>query len=416
MALSALGVGLRRPDLLVIATPLIIAATAGTMSRPSSIPSIRQWLGHDTVREGDATTLHISVEDTDDRITTIAAVLSPQRFIELRPQEGQTMIAVAGERVIGSMEIVVRPIRWGTYNVGRALVVATSGWGAFRWIAPGDGPANRLLVVPRPSGHDERADAPAATPGLVGSHRSPRYGSGTEFATIRPFSQGDRMHRIRWPPSLRTGTLQVATTWADQDRHVILIADAVADVGRSTGIDGIASSLDITTRATAALAEHHLAQGDRVSLVVVGSQRRHRLAPATGAQHLRRVLATLATIEPAGVLIGPDRIPKRIGRGSLVIILSPLRSPWALTRAVAMSDQGLLVVVVDCLPPDIEQQYPHDVHTSAAWRIEKLRREHHFLRAGQRGVAVVPWNGPARLDAIVRDLHGRRHLRSGRPS
>ena len=411
--MSALAVGLRRPDLLVLATPLLIAAVAGRRSRPLGTPAVHRWLGHNTLTEGEATTYHIRVDDPSDRTETVAAVVRPQRWIDLRPEDGQ--VAAGARCDVGShtLDVVVRPTRWGNYTVGLALVVATSSWGAYRWSGPKGGATLRLQVLPHSSSHDAGPDSLVAAPGLVGSHRSPRYGSGAEFATIRPFVAGDRLNRIRWPQSLRTGKLQVASTWADQDRHVVLIVDAVVDIGLSTGIDGLASSLDITVRAAAAVAEHHLGQGDRVSLVTAGSQRRDRLPPATGVRHLRRILATLAAIQPAGLLIGPDRIPKNLGRGSLVIILSSLRTPWALTRAVAMSGQGLFVVVVDCLPPDLEHRHELDGYEAAAWRIERVRREHHLRRAGEMGIAVVPWRSATSLDAVIRDLHRRRHIRSG---
>lgn len=411
--MSALAVGLRRPDLLVLATPLLIAAVAGRMSKPVRTPVVHRWLGHHTLSEGEATMYHIRVDDPSDRTETVAAVVQPQRWIELRPEDGQVATGARGDVGAHTLDVVVRPTRWGNYTLGLALVVATSSWGAYRWIAPHDGAALRLLVLPRSTNHDAGPDSLVAVPGLVGSHRSPRYGSGAEFATIRPFVAGDRLNRIRWPQSLRTGKLQVASTWADQDRHVVLIADAVVDVGPSTGIDGSASSLDITVRAAAAIAEHHLGQGDRVSLLTVGSLRRDRLPPATGVRHLRRLLATLAGIQPAGLLVGPDRIPKHLGRGSLVIILSSLRTPWALSRAVAMNAQGLFAVVVDCLPPDLEHRHEPDDYEAAARRIERLRREHHLRRAGEMGIAVVPWRGASGLDAVIRDLHRRRHLRSG---
>ena len=120
------------------------------------------------------------------------------------------------------------------------------------------------------------------TPGLVGVNRSPRQGTGTEFASIRPFQPGDRLRRIHWPQSLRTGVLHVTSTWADHDRHVVLLIDALNDVGESGGIDGRASSLDISMRAAGAIAEHYIGTGDRVALVVIGARGVQRLPPASG--------------------------------------------------------------------------------------------------------------------------------------
>ena len=70
------------------------------------------------------------------------------------------------------------------------------------------------------------------------------------------------------------------TSPAEEDSGVLLVVDALADFGRSGGVDGAASSLDVTMRAASALAEHFVRNGDRVALRVVSGQRRARSAPA----------------------------------------------------------------------------------------------------------------------------------------
>ena len=106
--------------------------------------------------------------------------------------------------------------------------------------------------------------------------------------------------------SSRVGTLHVTSTWADRDAHVMLLLDSEHDIGVSEGIDGAASSLDIAMRAAAAVGEHYLRAGDRVSLVDLG--RRVRDVPAgSGRRHLRRLLEVLVAAEP-----GPE--PPRRGR------------------------------------------------------------------------------------------------------
>jgi 8-oxo-dGTP pyrophosphatase MutT (NUDIX family) len=187
----------------------------------------------------------------------------------------------------------------------------------------------------------------------VGLDRSARVGDGSEFAGIRAFQHGDRLRRIHWPRSLRTGELHVTTTWSDQDRHVVLLVDAFSDVGTSEGIDGRASSLDTTVRAAGAIAEHHLHRGDRVALQIIGSRGVSRVPPATGSAQLRRILDRLTAIEAGTVAIDDPGGHLSMPAGVLVVMLSPLVSPKALERASAMARRGLSVAVVDTLPPDI---------------------------------------------------------------
>jgi hypothetical protein len=56
--------------------------------------------------------------------------------------------------------------------------------------------------------------------------------------------------------------LHVTSTWADHDRHVVLLIDALNDVGRARGSTA-ASSLDVSLRAAGAIAEHYISTGDR---------------------------------------------------------------------------------------------------------------------------------------------------------
>ena len=71
--------------------------------------------------------------------------------------------------------------------------------------------------------------------------------------------------------SLRTRQLHVAATLSDRDAEVVVLLDVLAEAGRSGGVDGAASVLDTTVRAAAAIAEHYLHRGDRVSLLEYGA-------------------------------------------------------------------------------------------------------------------------------------------------
>ena len=402
----------RRADLLVFATPFAVVATWAVVVKPTTTPTVRQSLGHAMVREGDATTWHIDVDDAECRIDDVAAVLEVPAWIEQRPEEGQVATSLRDEGV-GPLAVTIRPIRWGRRRIGPALVTASSAWAGFRWASLQLADERVLTVLPQSSQFDASAP-PVRTPGLVGVNRSPRQGSGTEFASIRPFQPGDRLRRIHWPQSLRTGTLHVTSTWADHDRHVVLLVDALNDVGESGGIDGRASSLDISMRAAGAIAEHYISTGDRVALVAIGARGVQRLPPATGRRHLRRMLEVMTTVESAGEFFDDGRIPRGIGHGALVVMLSAMVSPLALQRAVTIADRGLTTLVIDCLPADITENDPNDPYLAIAWRIRLLERDREIRRVREAGIPVVPWMGPGSLDAVLRDLHRHAGMRMRR--
>ena len=282
----------RRPDLLVIATPMAMVTVWSLLTRPTSLPTFDERLGHSTIREGEATTWHGECSGVDG-LDLVVASIEPAPWMDTRPSCGAvTVDAVDGA---ASMAIDLRSTRWGVRPVETVSVVAVSPWAGFRWSTSTT--RHDLTTLPRPALFDTDASA-RPSDGLIGQHRSARAGEGNEFAGIRPFRAGDRMRRINWPRSVRTGELKVNSTWADLDTHVALLIDATDDFGVSEGIDGLASSLDGAVRAAGAIAEYYVPRGDRVSLRTFGSSMTRPVRPGTGRVQLRRILEALARVTP----------------------------------------------------------------------------------------------------------------------
>jgi uncharacterized protein (DUF58 family) len=265
-------------------------------------------------------------------------------------------------------------------------------------------PEHGLSVLPQTAPYDSRAEVPQPD-GLVGRHRSRRIGTGTEFEGIRHFATGDRLKRINWPVSLRTGELHVVTTRAEQDAGVWLVVDGLRDIGVSGGIDGAASSLDLTVRAAAALAEHHIRTGDRVGLLVVaGDGARVRLG--SGPRHLHRLQGTLARIRTEGHSVAPDRLDLGAGAGSVVHVLSPMLFTPLVTATAALQRGGASVVVIDTLG---EREVGADrlALASLAARMQKLERDERLRQLAGLGCPVVAWRGPGTLDTVLHQLARR---------
>jgi uncharacterized protein (DUF58 family) len=231
---------------------------------------------------------------------------------------------------------------------------------------------------------------------------------------------------VHWPVSVRTGQLHVTSTYADQDSEVVLLVDAMHDIGLSEGAGGRSSSLDNAVRAAGAIAEHYLRTGDRVGLRVLGARGVPALDSAAGKNHLRRVLDTLArTTASKGSVADEKRLRgqlrHRVGTGALVVVLTPAISSEVLGHALALSRRGIPVIVIDTLPAELAspsldahlldtvmpEADKHSQTSLLAWRMRLLEREHEMRRAREAGVPIVPWSGPGTLDIVLRDL-GRR--------
>jgi uncharacterized protein (DUF58 family) len=399
MAVTAVLLG--RPVLLGLAAPWLRAALAGLLARPRRDPVVDTTTGERVLPEGGGTMVRATV--SGDELEQVTRVLAPVELVASQPVAGAVSSSSVDRGDVVEVGVAVSPRRWGRPEVGVGLLAATSTWGGYVW-GPVPTPARRLTVLPAPLPFDTRAETPRPV-GLVGANRSRRNGEGTEFSGIRPFQAGDRLRRIHWRTSLRTGQLHTITTTAEQESEVVLLVDALADVGASRGVDGSASSLDTTVRAAAALAEHHLRIGNRVGLRVLGGAG-HVLRPSAGMRHQRRILETLAAIVPDPVQPA-GRLRLGVGAGTTVLVLSPLLARVVTTTLVELANRGLPVVAIDTLPT----VRPDDASRQAlAWRLRLVERQLELVELARVGIPVVTWRGPGTLDEVMRRLARRAQL------
>lgn len=403
--LALVGVLLSRPALVVVAAPLLVAALVALLRRPADAPLLLTHVGDRMLPEGSGTTLRAVVTGLE--LEQATRVVAPTSFTATHPVAGAVSSSATGRRDRVEVGVEVSPRRWGRREVGGGLVAVTSTWGGYRW-GPAQVVGTPLTALPAPLPFDSHAETPRPT-GLVGANRASRDGQGTEFSGIREFATGDRLRRIHWRTSLRTGRLHTVTTTAEQDSEVLLVVDALADLGDSGGVDGAASSLDTTVRAAAALAEHHLRLGNRVGVRVVGGSAQV-LRPAAGLRHQRRVLETLARVAPAPWDVAGTRLRLGAGAGTTVLALSPLLSPLVTTTLVDLAGRGLAVIAIDTLP---DRALPPTAETAAAalaWRLRLVERRLELVQLARAGIPVVVWHGPGTLDEVMRRLARRSQL------
>ncbi len=392
---------LRRGDLVVLLTPLAVVAAWGVLTRPRDIPTGRLHRSHTMIREGEVAHVGVEVIPVTHQDFSAASVATSLYVEAPQGLNGRVMMTpTPGEAQWASVRL--RATRWGRRRLGPAVLGGTSPWGAFRY-GPVPVAALPLAVVPEPTIFD--SSAPAPTPrGLIGRHRSMRPGDGSEFASIRPFQWGDRLKRIHWSRSLRSGVLHVSTTYADQDTHLAVVLDAHYELGRSEGVDGRPSSLDQSVRAAAAVCEHFLPHGDRVSLRVLSHRSAMTVPAGTGQRHGVRIQDTLSRVVPGPPMDStPPMLRLGLRPGALVVFVSSMVSPDATAAAASLKEAGYSVIMIDTLEdrvqPETDEELGH-----LAWRIRMLERSQEIAAIMRRGVAVVPWVGPGSLDVVLRQL------------
>ena len=410
LVVAAFGVGAAvlfgEPVLMVLSAPFLLLGALGLVHRPTTGPRLTTRLDHVALHEGQGTRSRLELLDGQDveHVTRVAAATA---YVAMHPADGQAGRLLAH----GLPDLELSPRRWGPRMLGAEKVGLHTRWGGYRW-GPVTIGGQEMRVLPVTAPFDSRAEAPRPL-GVVGVHRSQRLGDGSEFAGIRPFQVGDRLRRINWRVSLRTDALHVETSRAEEDSGVLLVVDALADHGSSGGAEGTASSLDLTVRAAAAIAEHHIRNGDRISLRVIG-RGGEQVGYGSGRAHLRMLLGTLASMrigEPRGF----DTETLRLGvtGGTVVVVLSPMLAESIATATATLVRRGLPVLVIDTLPPDAVPAVADGtdpVLADLAWRMRRLERQQVLGRLATLGCPVVPWRGPGTVDEVMRRLARRAQL------
>jgi uncharacterized protein (DUF58 family) len=399
LAAAALG----RAELVLLAVPFALGTVVSLLARPARPPAAALTLAEPTSVEGGPVRARVSVHsDHPQRMLAVVTAQIP-RWVRLHHGLGY-YAALVRPAATTTIRLEGTARRWGAYRLGPATVrtVACDG---LLVVDSRILPAVPLAVYPVSAPFDSDQALPRAA-GISGIHRSRRPGSGGELADVRPFAAGDRLRRINWRVSRRTGELHVNATWSDRDAEVVLLLDVRQEAGASGGVDGAASVLDATVRAAAAITEHYTHQGDRVSLVEYGSRLR-RLRAGTGRQHYLAALEWLVAVDrfPSGFGPGDRLVTGGLrGTGALVVVLTPLLDQDSANLLATLARAGRWLVAVDTLPDRLRWPVRGEWST-AGRRLWWLERENTVGRLRGVGVPVEPWRGAGSLDAMLRHVY-----------
>ncbi len=289
--LSLLAITLSRPDLLVIALPIGTGALLGLFGRAYRLPRVTLHTEASTLLEGESTRLCFQVEAAE-----------PVEVLRLRPMLGGWIELPDGGRQVctavepgGTNRFDYRLVstRWGRGHLDGVTLTAFTAQAMLR--ADSVVPVRAAVrILPLREAFTATDVVPHAT-GVVGLHRSRRLGEGVDLAGVRPFVVGDRLRRINWPISTRTGQLHVTATYSDRDTEVVLVLDSTVEIGESTGADRSSSTIDLAVRAAGSIAEHYLRHGDRVGLLDLGRPARP-IRSRAGRNQLIRLIDILLEV------------------------------------------------------------------------------------------------------------------------
>jgi uncharacterized protein (DUF58 family) len=245
-------------------------------------------------------------------------------------------------------------------------------------------------------------------------------GQGTEFDSLREYVRGDDVRSIDWRATARragpdaSGTTLMVRTWRpERDRRVVIVIDS-----SRTSAARIDNEPRIDTAFEAALLLAALASkaGDRVDTIVYDRRMRGRIAGATGADLLSRMVDSFAGIDPELIEMDWQAIDAQVrgvtGQHALVVLLTSIETPGAshgLLEVLPQLVRRHTVVVASVTDPLILDAVGHrdgreEVYRAAAAERAMLDADRVAATVRQLGADVVTAT-PAELPPALADRY-----------
>jgi uncharacterized protein (DUF58 family) len=397
-------VALGRPELVSLAAPFALFVAVGLARLPASAVKLELSLDRARAVEGDELELELRAASTSGVERLELRPAFPDRLEPRGPPPRSFRLQAGEERTLA---LPFRCRRFGGFLVGSCEVRAFDRFGLVVDAQTAE-PALSLRVYPGAE-RIQRLLQPAETQPYAGNQVARVKGEGIEFADVRPFVRGDRVHRINWRASARAQGLQVNESHPERNADVVLFLDTFAEARGDEG-----GTLDRTVRAAAALAHAYLARRDRVGVVGFGGVVRW-LTPSSGRVQLYQIFESLIETEIAFSFAWKriDVIPPRtLPPQSLVLALSPLLDGRVLDALLDLSGRGFDLAIIDVSPFAVVEPTAGPAG-ALAFRVWRLWREALHYRYERLGIPVADWDEGVHLGAALEEVRSfRRHART----
>ena len=393
-----LGILADRVELFVAAVPLVIGLLGlGGKVRPSRF-ELREEMSADRIAEGDRVVVTVTVAAAD-RIPILEILAALPRLVDLDTNSNRVVLAVDPGQENGWSFAVRLPAR-GRFDLGAlyvriwdrsGLVMYESRYVSLQPISVYPSIA-RVRHVPRP----------VQTQSSFGNYVSPRLGEGIEPGEIRPFLPGDRTRHINWHASLRRQQLCVTQFHEERNADVVLLLDTLSDAGAPPD-----STLDVSVRAAASLANAYLARKDRVGFLEFGGYLRW-IKPATGRRQAKVLVQGLLPAASHFSYVVPqlDRLPPRVlPPQALVIALSPLLDERFVKAVIDLAARGFDVIVLAVSPIEPARRVlGHSLTDNIACRLWAMEWQSKADELRRRGLVILEWHPGTPLEAVLAPL------------
>lgn len=230
------------------------------------------------------------------------------RTVKVQPIEGALIDLPAVARRLGEL-------RWPTQPARIAGPLGLAWWSQR---LAGDA---RSTVVPA------MLDLAESAAGVIlgGARISHALGAGAQVEQLRDYRPGDPLRVIDWRATARRRQL-VSRDFAEDQHLDVMIA---LDVGRASRVQcGTLDRLGHYVNGAARLAQHVVAQEDRIGLVLFGDQPLALLPPTRGHVGVVRVRELLSRVQAqstdSNVIHAASQVLRRVHQRSLVVLMTDI--------------------------------------------------------------------------------------------
>jgi len=241
---------------------------------------------------------------------------------------------------------------------------------------------------------------------MAGLRRARPPGASTAFAGLRDYVRGDDIRRVSWTATARRDHPVVVEVEAERGQQVMIAIDC----GRlMTAPAGELDKLDHAINAALMLAWVAQAYGDRVGLMTFDDRVTSFIKPERGSAQLRRITEELYAVKPE--YVEPDfghaftHLSLRLGRRSMVVILTDLQDPEASKELVAHCLRLAarhLVLVVAMSDPSVVNAREAPVTTSS--RAYEWAAAEEFMASRRESFELLRRGGVLGLDVVAGNL------------
>lgn len=388
-------------ELLVLAIPLVLLAGASLLFGPAPL-DLHAERRVDRERAGENTPVRVTLTVTNNggRLEDVLVEDAPPVGLPL--VEGHTsVLTTLGPGESAEIAYTVLPGR-GNFAFGEVRVRAEERAGLFqRWASLQPAGATDLVVLPEVLKVRRIDIRPRQTRIFAGSIPARVGGPGVEFYGVRGYEPADSLRHVNWRASARhPGTLYTNEFQQERIADVGLILDARERV--NVGRNG-ASLFEYGVRATAALAESFLNDGNRVGLLLYG----HLLdytSPGYSRLQRERILRALARARTGDSQVFDNLryLPTRFfPPKSQIVLISPLTGDDP-NFLIYLRARGYELMVISPNPVTFERRtLPETPQVEMAARLARVERALLFRKLRRAGVRLVDWDVDEPFERVV---------------